>query len=255
VSTWGKILGASAGYALGGPLGALAGVVAGHYMGRFRAEANAAERLEQSINTGSETRRSERQVSFAIAVIALSAKLAKVDGVVTRDEIEKFKRVFHIATAEIKDVGAIFNEARESAENFEPYAQQVAAMFHPNLAVLEELIDALFAIAKADGKLHQSELDYLRSVARIFGFGDTEFERISAGHAPDPSSEPYLILGVSQDISDEDLKSHHRRLVLQHHPDRLIAEGMPTEFIDQANQKLALVNSAFDQVRKMRARS
>ena len=255
MSIWGKILGASAGYALGGPLGALAGVVVGHYIGRFRAEANAAEQLEQSINTGPESRRSERQVSFAIAVIALSAKLAKVDGVVTRDEVEKFKRVFHIATAEIKDVGAIFNEARESAENFESYAQQVAVMFHPNLAVLEELIDALFAIAKADGKLHQSELDYLRSVARIFGFGDTEFERISAGHAPDPSSEPYLILGVSQDISDEDLKSHHRRLVLQHHPDRLIAEGMPAEFIDQANQKLALVNSAFDQVRKMRARS
>ena len=248
------MLGASAGYALGGPLGALAGVVGGHYIGRFRAEAQAAEKLEQPISNGSESGRSERQVSFAIAVIVLSAKLAKVDGVVTRDEVEKFKRVFRIATADIKDVRAIFNEARANAENFEPYAQQIASMFHPNFAVLEELIDALFAIAKADGKLHQSELDYLRSVARIFGFGDIEFERIRAGHAPDPSSEPYLILGVSQDVSDEDLKLHHRRLVLQHHPDKLIAEGMPTEFIDQANQKLALINSAYDQARKMRAK-
>ena len=254
MSIWGKILGASAGYALGGPLGALAGVVAGHYIGRFRADAQAGEKLEQAIGTNSDSRRAERQVSFAIAVIALSAKLAKVDGVVTRDEIEKFKQVFRIATAEIQDVGAIFNEARENAENFEPYAKQVAVMFRPNQAVLEELIDALFAIAKADGKLHESELQYLRSVARIFGFGDTDFARIKAGHAPDPSAEPYLILGVSEGVSDEDLKAHHRRLVLQHHPDRLIAEGMPTEFIDQANQKLALVNSAYDQVLKMRAR-
>ena len=190
----------------------------------------------------------DRQVSFTIAVIALAAKLAKADGVVTHDEIRTFKRVFHIPTAEIKDVGAIFNEARESAENFEPYAQQVANMFHSNLPVLEELLDALFAIAKADGKLHESELGYLRSVSRIFGFNDTEFNRISAGHAPDPSLDPYLILGVSQDISDENLKSHHRGLVLRYHPDRLTAQGMPTEFIDQANQKMGLINSAYDQV-------
>ncbi|HIA22078.1 MAG TPA: molecular chaperone DjiA [Alphaproteobacteria bacterium] len=252
MSVWGKILGASAGYALGGPLGALAGVVAGHYIGRFRAEAEAAERSD-GVSHGSEPERTQRQLSFAIAVIALAAKLAKADGVVTHNEIATFKRIFRIPIAEIKDVRAIFNEARETADNFEPYAQQVASMFHSNLAVLEELLDALFAIAKADGVLHRSELDYLRSVARIFGFNDTEFDRISAGHAPDPSSDPYLILGVSQDVSDQELKSHHRNLVLQHHPDKLIAQGMPPEFIDQANQKLGLINSAYDQVRKQRA--
>ena len=252
MSIWGKILGASAGYALGGPLGALAGVVAGHYIGRFRAEAKAAEKSDR-VNYDSQPERTQRQLSFTIAVIVLAAKLAKADGVVTHNEIATFKRIFRIPTVEIKNVGAIFNEARESADNFEPYARQVASMFHSNSAVLEELLDALFAIAKADGVLHQSELDYLRSVARIFGFKDTEFDRISAGHAIDPSSDPYLILGVSRDVSDQELKSHHRNLVLRHHPDKLIAQGMPSEFIDQANQKLALINSAYDQVCKQRA--
>ena len=157
------------GFALGGPLGALAGAAAGHYIGRFRADAIAAEGIGGSASF-SESENSRRQVSFAVAVIVLAAKLAKADGVVTRDEIETFKQVFHIPIHEVDNVGAIFDEAKASPDNFELYAQQIGLIFGNNPAVLEEFLNALFCIAKSDNVVHPAELQYLKEVANIFGF-------------------------------------------------------------------------------------
>ena len=247
MSIWGKILGASVGFALGGPLGALAGAAAGHYIGRVRADAIAAEGIGGSASF-SESENSRRQVSFAVAVIVLAAKLAKADGVVTRDEIETFKQVFHIPIHEVDNVGAIFDEAKASPDNFELYAQQIGIIFGNNPAVLEEFLNALFCIAKSDSVVHPAELQYLKEVANIFGFTSGEFERIAAMHMPGASSDTYQILGVTRDITNKELKAHYRALVLEHHPDKLIAQGLPEEFVEQANEKLARINAAYDQI-------
>ena len=241
MAIWGKIIGGAAGFALGGPLGALLGAAAGH----------ALDRKHDSVDFGRASH-DQREIAFTLAVIALSAKMAKVDGQVTRDEVNAFKQLFHIPPTEIKNVGNIFNEATKSTDGFEQYAEQVAAMFKHQPSVLEELLGGLFHIAKADGVVHPAEIQFLQKVASIFGFDEHSFERIRASHIPDKQTSPYEILGVNPNADDDEVKSAYRKLSRENHPDSLMAQGMPQEFIDIANEKMAAINSAYDAVCKSR---
>ena len=110
------------------------------------------------------------------------------------------------------------------------------------------MLYCLTVIAKADGVVHLSEVKYLRSVANIFGLDDKTFERVTTISRGIDSSDPYKILGVEQTISDDDLKTAYRVLVRENHPDKLIAEGLPEELVDLANEKLAVINDAYDRV-------
>lgn len=246
MSIWGKIIGGVAGFAVGGPLGALMGAVAGHAVDRLRESGPAAD-IDELEDT--------RQVAFTIAVIALGAKLAKADGVVTRDEIAAFKRIFRVPPHEMKNIGRLFNEARQDAAGFEPYAEQIERMFRGNPAVLEELLSALFLIAKANDTYHPAQKTYLRRVAAIFGFDDKTFRRIESVHFGAGKDDPYGVLGVPRTVSDAALKAAYRKLVRENHPDALTAQGMPKEFVDLANEKLAAINAAYDRVRKERGLS
>lgn len=242
MSIWGKVLGGAAGFALGGPLGALLGGVAGHIYDSRRS-GGAAE-----IGGADPT----KQVGFTIAVIALGAKLAKADGVVTPDEIRAFRRVFKVAPEETQNVAKVFNMARKSAAGYEPYAKQVAGMFQDSPAVLEELLDCLFHIAKADGEVSDAEVEYLRNVAAIFGFTEADFARIREENMGPDAADPYTVLGVAHDADDDAIKSAYRKLVRENHPDTLIAQGMPEEFVEVANDKLASINAAYDKISAQR---
>ena len=241
MSIWGKILGSAAGFALGGPIGALAGAVAGHVVDRIGGD-----------ETGGDA---TQTVAFTIGVIALSAKMARADGVVKRVEVDTFKRLFRVPPEELENVGRVFDLARRDTHGFEDYARQIAALFEDRHAVLEELLDSLLMIAEADDELHEEEVEYLRKVASIFGFGEAEFGRILAGHhmagTPD-GCDPYRLLGITPAATEDAIKAAHRRLVLEHHPDRLIAQGMPQEFIDLATRKIAAINAAYDRIRRTR---
>ncbi len=238
---WGKILGGAAGFAIGGPLGAIVGAVAGHAFDRMRAE----QEPEGAPDLA-------RQTAFAIAVIVLSAKMAKADGRVTRDEVDAFKQVFHIPPDEMKNVGRLFNQARKDAHGFEPYARQVARMFRDEPAVLEELLGGLFHIARADGVAHPNEVRFLEEVADIFGFDHATFERIRAAHLGAEMADPYTVLGLAHDASDDEVRTTWRRLIREHHPDTLIAQGMPQDFVDVATEEMAAINAAYDTIRAQR---
>ena len=234
---WGKILGGAAGFAMGGPLGALVGAAAGHAFDRMH---------------GEDDPELAKQTAFAIAVIVLGAKMAKADGRVTSDEIDAFKEVFHIPPEEAKNVGRLFNQAIKDAEGFEPYARQVARLFHDNPAVLEELLAGLFHIAKADGIAHPNEITYLHEVAELFGIDDATFHRIQASYIGAERTDPYAILGVTRDAGDDEVRTAYRRLIREHHPDLLVAQGMPQDFIDVANQQMASINVAYDEISAQR---
>jgi DnaJ like chaperone protein len=254
MSIWGAILGGAAGFiALGGPLGALLGAAAGHAIGKLaRREAVDGQAATAPEFEGLDSRAATRQVAFTVAVIALGAKMAKVDGVVTRDEVDAFKQIFRVSEDELKNVGRVFDQARRSPLGFEAYAGQIAHMFRAQRAVLEELLDGLFYIAKSDGQVNPQELDYLQQVAGIFGFNAHEFERIRAEHLGPDKADPYEILGVSRQMTDAQVKAAYRKLVREHHPDRLIAKGVPKEFIDVATEKLATINAAWDRIARER---
>ena len=242
MSIWGKIAGAAAGFVLaGGPLGALLGSVAGHYV--FD---------KQGRQVGGAEKQAQDQVAFTIGVIALGAKMAKADGRVTRDEVNAFREVFQVPPSEFEHVKRVFNRARKDMAGYEGYAQQIAGLFRSNPGVLEDLLDGLFYIAKADGVIHPKEIDYLQNVAGIFGFSESEFARIRSGHLGADVSDPYVILGVDVSISNIELKTTYRRLVRENHPDALVARGVPEEFIVLANDKLAVINDAYDRIMQSR---
>lgn len=235
MSIWGKILGGVGGFALGGPLGAIIGAVAGHAVDRIR-------------DSSTQNTDATKSIAFTIGVVVLGAKMAKADGRVTPDEVEAFKKVFQVPPDEVKNVARVFDQARKDSDGFEPYARQIAGMFQGNDNVLEELLHCLTFIARADGKLTSEETDYLKAVSDIFGLEQAAFERITAITYSADQSNPYQVLGVLKTISDKDLKSAYHKLVRENHPDRLVAQGMPEEFIAIANRKLASINVAYDAI-------
>ena len=252
MAIWGKILGTAAGFAVGGPLGALLGAAAGHAVDAMRDRGHGDAPALEAPASEADERSGTRQIAFTIAVIVLGAKMAKADGVVTREEILAFRQVFHVPPDEISSVGRLFDRARRDPHGFEPYANQIAKLFPPGSRILEELLEGLFHIAKADGVVSDEEMSYLQQVADIFGFTEAEFDRIRAGHLGPDQGNPYTILGIARDATDAQVKAAWRKLIRETHPDKLVAEGLPQEFVDLANEKMATINAAYDQIAKER---
>ncbi|MFD0987757.1 TerB family tellurite resistance protein [Methyloligella solikamskensis] len=236
MSIWGKLAGAAAGLAIGGPIGALLGGVAGHF---------AIDREDQETPA-------ENQVAFTVGVIALGAKMAKADGVVTMDEVTAFKEVFKVPEGEMRNVARVFNLAKQDVSGYEAYAEQLASMFKGNQKLLEDVLEGLFHIAKADDSVHPREENFLRQVAKRFGFSDSHFDYIRARHVVAERRNPYEVLGVDPSIGNDALKAHYRKLVADNHPDKLLARGVPPEFINIATEKLAAINESYDAIAKER---
>jgi len=152
----------------------------------------------------------------------------------------------------MNSVGKLFDEARKDASGFEPYAEQIAELFAHQPAVLEELIGGLFHIALADGVIHPAEMDFLAKVAVIFGFSQRDFERLRASYDTPETSNPYQVLGLDPDADEAAIKKAYRKLIVVNHPDKLMAQGLPQEFIDLANEKMAAINGAYDSIKKQR---
>ncbi|WP_026379514.1 TerB family tellurite resistance protein [Afifella pfennigii] len=189
-----------------------------------------------------------RDITFTIAMIALSAKMAKADGIVSFEETEAFRRIFAIPEAEARNVSRIYRLAAGDIAGFEAYANDVVRLLGDDPAMLEDILDALFAISKADGAIHERELVYLERVAAIFGFDERGFARIRARHVRGSKADPWLILGADPSWEPERLKAHYRRLVRENHPDRLVARNVPEEFIAIANDRLAAINDAWNAI-------
>lgn len=194
-----------------------------------------------------------RRVAFTIAVIALGAKMAKADGAVTRDEVAAFGEVFQVPPGEEEHVRLVFDLARKSTAGFESYAKQVSRLFAGELAVLEDLLGGLFHIAMADGRVCSAEDQYLREVARLFGFDAANYARIRALHVPSPynlDEDPYTILGIMPDASAGTIREAYHRLVRESHPDLVIAQGLPPECVALATARIARINAAYERIAK-----
>ncbi|MEP0518636.1 MAG: DnaJ family molecular chaperone [Hyphomicrobiales bacterium] len=195
--------------------------------------------------------KARRQAAFSIAMIALSAKMAKADGIVTTDEIYAFRDIFEIPQAEQTNVARLFNLAKQDIAGFEAYAERIARLYDEDMQTLEDILDGLFHIAKADGVIHEREQAFLVRVSEIFGFDTEAYEAIELRHTDRGDGDPYRILGVSTDLSLEEIKKNYRKKVSEFHPDRMIARGVPPEFISIANDRMAAINQAWEQIQKV----
>jgi DnaJ like chaperone protein len=195
-----------------------------------------------------------RDAAFTLALIALSAKMAVSDGVVTASEVRAFKKTVVIPSGVEVQVDRLFALAQQDVAGYEAYARKIGRFFFDTPDTLEHVLDGLFSIATADGMIHEAELAYLKHVSDIFGFDEARFEQIAAQHVYlDDGTDPYLVLGLMPGASNDEVRRVYRRLVAEHHPDRLIAKGVPEELIGVATARMAAINHAYQQITKRKA--
>lgn len=252
MSFLGKILGSMAGFAMGGPFGAMMGAAIGHAADQGalpggRIPPSAADMVHML---------GGKENLFSFTVVVLAAKLAKVDGPVKRAEIEAFRQMFRVPDEGLRDVGRLFDQARESADGWEPFAEKLGAAFADNKVVLEDVLAALVRIARADGAVQTSEGDMLRGIHARFGLDAAAWQRAKGG-APRGAStqqmeDPYPVLGLTNEASDEQIRTAWKQLMRENHPDGLAARGVPAEFAKRATAKVAEINAAWDRIKRER---
>ncbi len=192
-----------------------------------------------------------RDVVLTTGLVALSAKMARADGVVACSEVEAFSRVVIVPQEDRPNVERLFRLAQATTDGFQAYAAQLAKLLADEPCLLEDIVDGLFLIAQADGAVHEKEIGYLREVSRIFGKDDEWFEAVLARHVVMPD-DPYRVLGANRAMSFPELRRKYRELVLEHHPDREIARGLPPEAVRIANDRLGAINAAWERIERER---
>ena len=239
MAIWGSIIGGMLGFSIGGPFGMLLGSLIGGKMSRAR-------------SSGGFGSFAQPQQIFALSLIVLSAKLSKADGQVSREELIAVKDKLKIPESELDQVGKIFNKAKEESTGYEPYAKQIAEVYRGNMNVLEEVINTLFYIAEADGQISDNELIMIEDISRIFGLNQTQINGIKESRKSSDKLNPYIVLESKPDDSLEEIRKRYIKLSKEHHPDLLLSKGVPQEVIDESKAKMRAVNSAWDQIQKLK---
>ncbi len=186
------------------------------------------------------------EAAFSIALIALSAKMAKADGVVTDDEVNAFRAFFSYPESEADKVRIIYNLAQQDIAGFDAYLSRVRTLYDDDPQIREDVLDCLFHIAGADGVEHPRERALLEQAAKALGLADTVFRRLRALHLGLDADDPFAVLGVAPDASKEAIKSAWRDLVREHHPDAMIARGVPAGLVRVAEERMAAINAAYE---------
>tara|TARA_B100000401_G_scaffold271273_1_gene184918 strand:- start:48 stop:773 length:726 start_codon:yes stop_codon:yes gene_type:complete len=240
MSIWGSLIGGMIGFSLGGPFGMLLGSILGGKISKSR--------------TGPGFRATaQSQRIFALSLIVLSAKLSKADGQVSREELIAVKDKLKIPENEIDEVGKIFNKAKEESTGYEPYAKQIAQFYQGNINVLEEVINVLFYIAESDGKVSNEELVMIENISKIFGLTQIQLDSIKESRKGSDKLNPYVVLESRPDDDLLSIRKNYLRLSKENHPDLLLSKGVPQEVIDESKNKMRAINSAWDQIQKMKS--
>jgi DnaJ like chaperone protein len=242
MSIWGSLIGGMVGFSLGGPFGMLLGSLIGGKISRAR-----------SGGAGNFGTFAQQQQIFALSLIVLSAKLSKADGQVSKEELIAVRDKLKIPKSEIEQVGKIFNKAKQESTGYEPYAQQIAQIYKNNQNVLEEVINILFYIAEADGNVSKSELDMIQHVAQIFGLNQSQFNSIQESRKSSDKLNPYVVLGSNPEEDIQAIRKKYLQLSKENHPDMLISKGVPEEVIEESKKKMRAINSAWDQIQKLKS--
>ena len=240
MSIWGSLIGGMVGFSLGGPFGMLLGSIIGGKVSRAKSAG------------GVRSFRQPQQV-FALSLIVLSAKLSKADGSVSREELVAVKDKLKIPENELDQVGKIFNQAKTEAAGYEPYAQQIAQIYKKNSQVLEEVINILFYIAEADGHISETELNMIEHIAQIFGLSSSQYNSIKESRKNSDKLNPYVVLESKSDDDLQVIRKRYLKLSKEHHPDLLLSKGVPEEVIEESKKKMRAINSAWDQVQKLKS--
>lgn len=260
----GKILGGAIGLYAGGPVGLALGVLLGNAFDRTQAKRDLQD-------AGSATH-GILQTTFFQATFSVMGKIAKADGRVSEREIELARHIMaRMALDEAQRLEAmrLFNEGKSPDFSVETVLADLAEVIGRRVTLSQIFLEVQLQAAYADGHLTVNEKDVLHTIATHLGINRVQFEiihqRIRAqmhfsqeyskaetGHSRQHLDECYQVLGVESSVTDADLKKAYRRLMNQHHPDKLVAKGLPPEMMAIAKEKTQDIQKAYEQVRQAR---
>lgn len=243
---FGKLTLGTLGLFMGGPLGAIAGAVLGHHL--FDREDYSGDRRLWS------EQRDEAQAAYFVCLFSILSKMAKADGVVTREEIntvDRFLSTLKLPEQEKQFARNIFNEAKKSPYTIDDFAAQLYQMNQGHPTVLVSFMDLLFKLASADGNLHEAEEASLYRLKQIFRISDAQFDNLRSLHFKQNDIH-YSTLNCTKDSADDEIKANYRKLVKEYHPDMIISQGMPEEFVEAATKKFQEIQAAYEKVRNER---
>lgn len=256
---WGKLIGGTFGFMLGGPLGALLGGTLGHQFDRGLEKVDRG----QGFRVGDLER---IQTAFFTATFSVMGHIAKADGQVSKHEIAMAEHVMgqmRLTPEQRRAAIRLFGEGKRSDFPLHDVVMQFRRECHRRSTLLRMFLELQIQAAFADGPLHPAERHALKDIANFLGFPGAEFERLlrlvegmrraaQGRPAQQSAADAYQVLGVSKNASDADIKRAYRRLMNQHHPDKLVAKGLPEEMIKLATEKTQSIREAYDRVRELR---
>jgi DnaJ like chaperone protein len=247
----GKIVGGALGFAMGGPLGAVAGALFGHAFDK-------GSELESQDGVFGGARLSDdeqSQLFFFVAAFSMLAKLVQADGEITRKELDTIENIMAKdlkLNVRSRNVAVnIFNTALHSSQSFQDYAAQFQGRFSARPQILEFMLDLLFKVSTAGGKLGEREEALLLAASKMFQFADSKYENIKSRYVK-TADRFYAVLGCSPSDPDEIVKSRYRKLVREFHPDAIAAKGLPEEFTQFAQDKFREIQQAYEGIKLAR---
>ncbi len=258
MSWWGKVLGGTIGFMLGGPLGAMMGASFGH---NFDRGAGGSYQNDSTINV------EKIQSAFFTATFSMAGYMAKADGKVSRDEIAVIDSVMQQMrlTPQQKTVAiSLFEKGKQADFPLMEVLQQFRFECHRRRNLLQMFLEIQIATALADGKLHSAERQVLDTIAQALGFSQIEYQQILQRqqasqhmHGRPQNTvtslvDAYNLLGLDKNADDDAIKKSYRRLMNQHHPDKLVSKGLPQEMMDMATKKTMEIKSAYDLIKQSR---
>ncbi len=255
MSWWGKALGGAFGFMVGGPLGALMGIAFGHSFDK---------------GMGKTTADNERiQAAFFTATFSVMGAVAKADGRVTRDEIrlaEEVMKRLGLSSDMRQSAQKLFNEGKDSDFPLDEVVEQFRRECHRRTTLIQMFLEIQLQVALADGKILPAEWSMLKQICEGLGIPGATLDRLRemmeagfgrSGYHPGASTktsleDAYQLLGLDASVSDAELKKTYRRLMSQHHPDKLVAKGLPEEMVQDATEKTQQIKEAYEIIKASR---
>ena len=239
MSFWKAGIGGMIGFTIGGPIGGILGAIIGSKLGDK-------EQARPSINQ-------KNQAAFFTALFACFAKIAKADGKVTREEVDKvdhfIKERFKFPPDQRAFAIQVFNHAKDDNNSFRDYASQLSSLLSNNQSALVMFYELLFELSMADGHLDPAEEEILSQAIPIFGLDPDLFNLNKRKFGAD-ISDAYAVLGVTKDMSYKEIKTAYQRKRKEFHPDTLLSKGLPEELLEKAKDKFIEIQSAFEEIEK-----
>ena len=243
MSFWKAGIGGMIGFTIGGPLGGILGALIGSKL--------------SDKNQRQPSSNQKNQAAFFTALFACFAKIAKADGRVSREEVDKvdyfIKSKFRFPTEQRAFAIEIFNHAKDDQNSFEDYARQLSTLLSSDPSSLMMFYELLFELSMADGYLDPSEEKLLFQAIKIFNL-DPDLININKKKFGADVADAYAILGVDKSMSFKDIKKEYQRKRKEFHPDTLISRGLPEELLDKAKEKFIEIQSAFEEIEKQKSK-